>query len=200
MMLEELQRRNYAETTIRSYIRTVEDFARRFNCPPDRLGPRHIREFQAELFRKRKLSPNSVVPHLAALRFFYIKTLKRSWSIAETPYPKWVFHLPTILSQEEVEQLIDAARTPYQRTLLMTLYATGARRAELTHLKASDIDNQRMVIRIQGGKGRKDRLCAMAHKRSYVPGKVMRRELRSISRRHRLLRIALVSRCVSNFT
>jgi len=157
MMLEELQRRNYAETTIRSYIRTVEDFARRFNCPPDRLGPRHIREFQAELFQKRKLSPNSVVPHLAALRFFYIKTLKRSWSIAETPYPKWVFHLPTILSQEEVEQLIDAAVTPYQRTLLMTLYATGARRAELTHLKASDIDNQRMVIRIQGGKGRKDR-------------------------------------------
>ena len=182
MMLEELQRRNYAETTIRSYIRTVEDFARRFNCPPDRLGPRHIREFQAELFRKRKLSPNSVVPHLAALRFFYIKTLKRSWSIAETPYPKWVFHLPTILSQEEVEQLIDAARTPYQRTLLMTLYATGARRAELTHLKASNIDNQRMVIRIQGGKGRKDRLCAAAHKRSDVPRKVMysgpRRNLR----------------------
>jgi site-specific recombinase XerD len=157
MMLEELQRRNYAETTIRHYIRTVEDFARRFNCPPDRLGPRHIREFQAELFQKRKLSPNSVVRHLAALRFFYIKTLKRSWSIAETPYPKWVFHLPTILSQEEVAQLIDAARTPYHRTLLMTLYATGTRRAELTHLRASDIDSQRMVIHILGGKGRKDR-------------------------------------------
>ena len=157
MMLEELQRRNYAETTTRHYIRTVEDFARRFNCPPDRLGPRHIREYQAELFQKRKLSPNSVVRHLAALRFFYIKTLKRAWSIAETPYPKWVFHLPTILSQDEVAQLIDAALTPYHRTLLMTLYATGARRAELTHLKASDIDSQRMVIRIQGGKGRKDR-------------------------------------------
>ena len=157
MMLEELQRLNYAETTIRHYIRTVEDFARRFNCPPDRLGPRHIREFQAELFQKRKLSPNSVIRHLAALRFFYIKTLKRAWSIAETPYPKWVFHLPTILSQEEVAQLIDAARTPYHRVLLMALYATGARRAELTHLKLSDIDGQRMVIRIQGGKGRKDR-------------------------------------------
>ena len=151
------QRRNYAETTIRQYIRTVEDFARRFNCPPDRLSPRHIREFQAELFQKRKLSPNTVVQHLAALRFFYIKTLKRAWSIAETPYPKWVFHLPIILSQEEVAQLIDAAVTPYYRTLLMTLYATGARRAELTHLKVSDIDSQRMVIRIQGGKGRKDR-------------------------------------------
>ncbi len=157
MMLEELQRRNYAETTIRSYIRTVEDFARRFNSAPDRLGPRHIREYQAELFQKRKLSANSVVRHLAALRFFYVKTLKRSWSIAETPYPKWVFHLPTVLSQEEVAQLIDAARTPYHRTLLMTLYGTGTRRAELTHLKASDIDSQRMVIHIQGGKGRKDR-------------------------------------------
>ena len=157
MMLEELQRRNYAETTTRHYIRTVEDFARRFNRPPDRLGPRHIREYQAELFQKRKLSPNSVIRHLAALRFFYVKTLKRSWSIAETPYPKWVFRLPTILSQEEVAQLIDAALTSYHRTLLMTLYATGARRAELTHLKVSDIDSQRMVIRIQGGKGRKDR-------------------------------------------
>ena len=157
MMLEELQRRNYAETTTRHYIRTVEDFARRFNRPPDRLGPRHIREYQAELFQKRKLSPNSVIRHLAALRFFYVKTLKRSWSIAETPYPKWVFRLPTILSQQEVAQLIDAALTSYHRTLLMTLYATGARRAELTHLKVSDIDSQRMVIRIQGGKGRKDR-------------------------------------------
>src|ERR1700752_2643002 len=105
------QRRNYAETTIRQYIRTVEDFARRFNCPPDRLGPRHIREFQAELFQKRKLSPNTVVQHLAALRFFYIKTLKRAWSIAEIPSPKWVFHLPRIRSQEEVAQLIESAVT-----------------------------------------------------------------------------------------
>ena len=57
MMLEELQRRNYSEDTTRFYIRTVEDFSRRFNRPPDRLGPRHIREYQAELFQKRKLSP-----------------------------------------------------------------------------------------------------------------------------------------------
>jgi len=157
MMLEELQRRNYAEATTRCYIRIVEDFSRRFNRPPDRLGPGHIREYQAELFKKRKLSPGAVTQCLAALRFFYVKTLKRAWSIAETPYPKRVFHLPTILSQEEVAQLIDAARTPFHRTLLMTLYATGVRRAELTHLKVSDIDSQRMVIHVQGGKGRKDR-------------------------------------------
>jgi integrase/recombinase XerD len=157
MMLEELQRRNYSQHTTRSYIRTVEDFSRRFNRAPDRLGPRHIREYQAELFQKRKLSPGSVTQHLAALRFFYTKTLKKAWSIAETPYPKRAFHLPSILCQEEITRLIDAARTPFHRTLLITLYATGARNAELTHLKVSDIDSKRMVIHIQGGKGRRDR-------------------------------------------
>jgi len=157
MMLEELQRRNYAETTIETYIRAVKEFSQYFNCSPDRLGPRHIREYQAALFQKRKFSPNTVAQHLAALRFFYIKTLKKAWSITETPYPKKAVHLPTILSQEEVARLIDAALTPYHRTLLMTLYATGVRRAELTHLKVSDIDSKRMVIHVQGGKGRKDR-------------------------------------------
>jgi site-specific recombinase XerD len=157
MMLEELQRRNYAQETTRSYIRTIEDFSRHFNCSPDRLGPRHIREYQAELFEKRKLSAGSVAVRLAALRFFYCKTLKRAWSIADTPYPKKDHRLPAILSQEEVTQLIAAASTAFHRTLLLTLYATGVRRAELTHLKVSDIDSQRMVIHVQGGKGRKDR-------------------------------------------
>jgi len=131
------QRRHYSQNTIRCYIRTVEDFARRFHCSPDRLGLRHIREYQAELFQKRKLSANSVGQRLAALRFFYIKTLKRTWSISDTPYPKRTRHLPVILSKEEVVQLIHAACTPLHRILLMTLYATGARNAELTHLKVS---------------------------------------------------------------
>ena len=157
MMLEELQRRNYSEHTTRYYIRTVEDFARRFNRPPDRLGPRHIREYQAELFQQRKLSSGTITIRLAALRFFYIKTLKKNWSIAETPYPKRALHFPSILSQEEVTRLIESARTPYHRILLMTIYATGVRNAELTHLKVSDIDSKRMVIHIQGGKGRTDR-------------------------------------------
>ena len=157
MMLEELQRRNYAETTISSYIRIVEDFSRRFQRPPDRLGPQHIREYQAELFRKRKLAPSTVTVYLAALRFFYTKTLKKSWSASATPYPKRAEHIPSILSQQEVARLIDAADSSFHRTLLMTLYATGVRRAELTHLKILDVDSQRMVIHVQGGKGRKDR-------------------------------------------
>ena len=79
------QRRNYAETTIDSYIRAVEDFSRRFHLPPDRLGPRHIREYQVELFQKQKLAASTVRQRLAALRFFYTKTLKKAWSIEETP-------------------------------------------------------------------------------------------------------------------
>jgi integrase/recombinase XerD len=157
MMLEELQRRNYSQDTTRHYIRTVEDFARRFNCPPDCLGPRHIREYQAELFQKRKLSPGTVTNRLSALRFFYTKTLKKAWSVAETPYPKKQRRIPTILSQEEVARLIDAARIPFHRTLLITLYATGLRCAELTRLKVSDIDSQRMVVHVRGGKWGKDR-------------------------------------------
>ena len=156
-MLEELQRRHCSEATTHYYIRHVERFARHFHCSPDRLGPQHIREYQAHLFTKQKLSPGAVTNHLCALRFFYIQTLKKRWSIADTPYPKKTHRLPTILSQEEVAQLIDAAPTPYYRTLLMTLYATGLRNAELTRLKVSDIDSRRMVIHVQGGKGRQDR-------------------------------------------
>ena len=157
IMLEELRRRNFADSTIRSYLHAVEHYSRYFHRRPDQLGPEHIREYQAALFTKLKFSPNTVTLRLAALRFFYIQVLKRGWSIAETPYPKKVLHLPEILSQDEVARLIDAAEFPFHRILLMTLYATGARRAEVAHLKISDIDSQRMVIHIRGGKGRKDR-------------------------------------------
>jgi len=157
MMLEELERRNYAQTTIDCYLRAVAEFSFHFHRPPNQLGPEHIRQYQAHLFGRRKLAPSTVTQHLAALRFFYIKTLRKPWSIAETPYPKKVQRLPIILSPEEVTQLIDSALTPFHRILLMTLYATGVRRAELARLKITDIDSQRMIIHIQGGKGRKDR-------------------------------------------
>src|ERR1017187_8627250 len=157
LMLEELQRRNFAATTIRCYLHGVTHFSRYFRRPPDQLGPEDIRKYQAMLFTKLKYSPNTVILRLAALRFFYIHVLKRGWSIAETPYPKKVRHLPQVLSQEEVARLIDAADSPFHRILLMTLYATGARRAEAANLKVSDIDSQRMVVHIREGKGGKDR-------------------------------------------
>src|SRR5580658_1484625 len=153
-MLEELRRRNFAESTIHAYIHTVEHFSRHFHRPPDQLGPEQIRQYQAALFTQWKLAPNTVIQRLAALRFFYVQVLKRGWGVAETPYPKKVLHLPQVLSQDEVARLIDAAEFPFHRILLMTLHATGARRAEVAHLKISDIDSQRMVIHIRGGKGR----------------------------------------------
>jgi integrase/recombinase XerD len=157
LMLEELERRNYAPSTIRAYLRAVDEYARYFNRRPDQLGPDHIRQYQAYLFRERKLQPNTVIQHLGGIRFFYIRTLKQSWSADLTPYPKKVIHLPSILSRDEVNSLIKAAPTPFQRTLLMALYATGLRRAELAQLKITDIDSGRNVIHVQGGKGRRDR-------------------------------------------
>ncbi|HEY6345854.1 MAG TPA: phage integrase N-terminal SAM-like domain-containing protein [Bryobacteraceae bacterium] len=155
--LEELVRRNYTESTTRAYIHTIEDYARYFNRPPNQLGPEHIREYVAHLFRDLKLADNTVNQRIGALRFFYIKTLKKSWNIEETPYPKKRFYLPVILSQDEVAHIIESADSPFHHTILMTLYGTRVRRAELAHLQVSDVDSQRMVIHVQGGKGRKDR-------------------------------------------
>ena len=95
--LEELERRNYTETTTRAYLHAIEDFARHFNRPPDQLGPEEIREFTAHMFRVRKLADNTVGQRVAALRFFFTKTLKRAWNIEETPYPKRRIQLPVIL-------------------------------------------------------------------------------------------------------
>ena len=155
--IEELVRRNYSDSTRECYIRTINDFALYFDCPPDKLGLEHIRIYQAHLFSDRKLSPNTVNQRLAALRFFFVKTLHRPWNTAETPYPKRVISLPKIMSPEEVGLLIESAILPFHRVILMTLYATGVRRAELANLRVSDIDSKRMVVRIQGGKGLKDR-------------------------------------------
>jgi site-specific recombinase XerD len=98
IMLEELRRRNYAESTIHAYSHTVEHFSRHFHRSPDQLGPEHIRQYQAALFTRWKLAPNTVTQRLATLRFFYVQVLKRGSSFAETPYPKKVLHLPQVLS------------------------------------------------------------------------------------------------------
>jgi integrase/recombinase XerD len=157
MMLEELQRRNYSAITTRNYLRVVTEFAKYFGKPPDRLGLNELRTYQAYLLRERKLTPGTVVNQVAALRFFFVKTLKRHQFRDFLPYPQDRHRLPTVLSREEVSQLINAAGTLFRRTLLMTLYGTGMRRSELARLKVSDIDSQRMMIRVVAGKGGKDR-------------------------------------------
>ena len=156
-MTDELVRRNDSEGTARAYLGSVEQFARYFHRPPDQLGPEHIREYAAHLFEARQLSSSSVCQQVAALRFFYVKTFRKGWSVEDTPYPKRGNSLPLILSVEEVSQLVDAADTPFHRTLLMTAYGTGARRAEIANLQIVDIDKSMMRIHIREGKGGKDR-------------------------------------------
>ena len=157
MMLEELQRRNYSEITTRKYLRVVTEFAKYFGRSPDKLGPNELRTYQAYLLKERKLTPGTAVNCVAALRFFFVKTLKRHQYREFLPYPKDRRRLPTVLSPEEVSRLINAAGNLFRRTLLMTLYGTGMRRSEVAHLKVSDIDSQRMIVRVVAGKGGKDR-------------------------------------------
>jgi site-specific recombinase XerD len=164
MMLEELQRRNLSQLTAECYLRAVEEFAHYFHRRPDQLGPEQIRQYQAHLLAERKLDATTVCQHLSALRFFFIKTLKRSWTVEQTPYPKRPIRLPDVLSREEVERLINSADSPMHRVWLLTLYATGLRREELVQLKVSDIDSARMLIHIHQSKGQQDRNVMLSPK------------------------------------
>jgi site-specific recombinase XerD len=157
MMLEELQRRNYSEHTAEAYIRALRDYAAHYHLPPDRLGPEQIRQYQLHLMREKGLAPKSVVQKMAAMKFFYSHVLRRSFRWEELPYPKTRNPLPVILSQDEVRRIIDAASDLFQRAILMTLYSTGMRCEELSHLAIGDIDSKRMMVRIHRGKGGKDR-------------------------------------------
>ncbi len=153
MMLEELQRRNYSDRTIRYYLQAVAHFAKHFGKRPDKLGADELRTYQAYLLRERKLAVGTVIARVAALRFFFVRTLKRHEFREDLPYPKDHRRLPTVLSLEEVARLINAAGNLLRRALLMTLYGTGMRRTEVSLLKVSDIDSQRMMIRVERGKG-----------------------------------------------
>ena len=157
-MLEELQRRNFAPSTIRYYIRTVRDFAAHFHKPPDQLGVEEVRQFQLHMLRDQKLATGTVENRMTALHFFFKKVLKRYdpelYDMQLTRVPK---KLPVVLSPEEVEKLIAAAPNMRYRTILLLLYATGLRRAEASRLKIADIDSQRMVIHVHEGKTSRDR-------------------------------------------
>ena len=164
MVLEELERRNYSQATARAYVGAIRRFAEYFHRAPDQLGTAHIREYQLELIQ-RKLRAKSVMVQMAALRFLFLKVLKRRFSRDDLPLPKLLRRqIPTVLSPDEVARLIDAASNLRHRTILMTLYSTGMRRAELCHLRTEDIDKERMVIHIRQGKGGKDREVPLSPK------------------------------------
>ena len=152
-MLEELQRRNYSNRTTHSYVRIVAAFAKHFGRSPDELGPDELRSYRAYLLQERKLAVNTAIARVAALRFFFVRTLKRHDFREELPYPKMHWRPSTVLGLEEVSRLIDAAGKLPQRALVMLLYGTGMRRSEVSQIKVSAIDSGRMIIRVEQGKG-----------------------------------------------
>jgi site-specific recombinase XerD len=154
---DELVRRHYATTTRESYLKILKAFQRHIGKRLDHVGPNDLRRYQVYLLEDRRLAVGTVVAQLAALRFFYLRVLKRRHMKEDLPYPKRPRRLPIILSPEEVQRLIAGAQNLFHRTMLMTLYGGGLRRSELLHLKVADIDSQRMVLRIERGKGGHDR-------------------------------------------
>lgn len=154
---DELVRRQYSPITIRSYVRIVEHFRRQAGGRLDRLGPDAIRQYHLSLLQEGRVSVETVVTHVCALRFFCRHVLRRRHVHEDLPYPKRRDRLPVVLSPEEVQRLISGAKNLYHRTLLLTLYGAGLRRAELCDLKVRDIDSQRMMLRVERGKGGRDR-------------------------------------------
>lgn len=161
-MLDDMRLRNFSPHTQKSYINQVARFARYFNQSPELLGPEDIRTYQLYLTDECQLSPSSFGITVAALRFLYGTTLEKDWTFEKIVLPKMPRKLPVILSPEEVSHFLDCVDTFKHRTILTTCYAAGLRISEAVSLKPTDIDSQRMVIRVEQGKRQKDRYVMLS--------------------------------------
>jgi len=162
-MTEDMQVRNLALNTQTSYVQQVSLFARYFDKSPEQLGPEDIRTYQVYLTNEKKLAPGSVLIAVAALRFLYKVSLKKNWTFEDViPAPKKPQKLPVVLSPEEVLQFLGCIGSTKHHAILTTCYAAGLRISEAVRLKPTDIDSQRMVIRVDQGKGQKDRYVMLS--------------------------------------
>jgi integrase/recombinase XerD len=164
-MIEDMQVRNLSSSTRDTYLLQVSLFARHFRKSPAVLGPEELRSYQIYLTNDKKLSPSSIHIAVAALRFLYKITLRKQWSFEEVlPAPKMPDQLPSVLSRDEVRHFLGSVESLKHRAILTSCYAAGLRISEAVHLKSSDIDSQRMVIRVVQGKGHKDRYVMLSPK------------------------------------
>jgi site-specific recombinase XerD len=164
-MTEDMQVRNLSPLTQSSYVQQVSMFARHFDKSPAVLGIEDIRDYQLYLTNQKKLDASSIKVAVSAIRFLYRVTLGRPWDFDEiVPSPKKPRTLPIILSPEEVAHFLGCVANIKQRTILTTCYAAGLRISEAVHLMPTAIDRQRMVIRVEQGKGRKDRYVMLSPK------------------------------------
>jgi site-specific recombinase XerD len=162
-MLEDMQIRNLAVNTQESYVQQVSLFARYFNQSPERLGPEQIRGYQVYLTNEKKLAIKSILIAISALRFLYKVTLKKDWSFEDIiPAPKKPQTLPVVLSPEEVIQFLACVASQKHRAILTACYAAGLRVSEAIALTPPAIDSKRMVLRVEQGKGQKDRYVMLS--------------------------------------
>lgn len=164
-MTEDMQVRNLSPHTQTSYVQQVSLFARHFSKSPELLGPEEIRAYQVYLTNEKKLAASSILTAVAALRFLYRVTLHKAWTFEDIiPAPKKPQKLPIVLSPEEVFQFLGCVPSVKHRAILITCYAAGLRISEAVRLKIADIDSQRMVLRVEQGKGQKDRYVMLSPK------------------------------------
>lgn len=162
-MIEDMKVRNLALMTQQTYVHQVSMFARHFGRSPEALGPEDIRTYQVYLVKEKKLNPSSISIAVSALRFLYNETLHKDWAFDQMiPRPKVPSRLPVVLSPEEVVHFLESVVHIRPRTILTTCYATGLRISEAVHLKPGHIDSGRMVIRVEQGKGQKDRYVMLS--------------------------------------
>jgi integrase/recombinase XerD len=163
-MKRDLELKNYSPKTRSCYLASVKSFAIHFHRSPAELGDQEIREYLHYLIQEKKTSQSVISQAYSALKFFYETTLKRDWNGLRIPRAKMGKRLPVVLSQQEIQAIFSATWNLKHRALLMTIYSAGLRVSEVVHLKVSDIDSQRMVIRVQQGKGEKDRYTLLAQR------------------------------------
>jgi site-specific recombinase XerD len=161
-MLDDLRVRNLAENTQKSYLQSVTGLARYYHRSPDRLSVKEVQDYLLYLSQQRHLSWKSCNTIRHGLRFFYQVTLDRPATQFYLPCAKEPSKLPQILSHGELVRLFTVTTNRKHRALLMTTYAAGLRASEVTRLRVSDIDSARMCIRVEQGKGRKDRYVPLS--------------------------------------
>lgn len=160
-MLDDLRIRGRSENTQKAYIQQIKKFAVHYKQSPENLGLDEIRAFQIYLVEHRQVSRSQLVQFVAAARFLYTVTLNRDWNLQRIPYPKKEKRLPDVLTEEQVKRLIDVVRNQKHRAILTTLYAAGLRVSEACQLRVCDVGSSRMLLRIEQGKGAKDRYVPM---------------------------------------
>ena len=155
--------RGLTQGTRTEYLRRVRKFVEFIGRSPDQATLEDIKNYQYHLTQEKKISWSYFNQAVGALKFFFGTTLKKDWNIEQIPYARRTGRkLPVILSQEEVEKFFTVISHVKHRAALMTIYATGLRVGEALRLKVSDIDSARMVVRVEQGKGRKDRYIMLS--------------------------------------